>query len=189
MLTKILTGLRLFFLVPLFLGVACGTTASFSIAATGVAPFSYQWRRNGVAIPGATSSGYEVTEPGSYDCVVRDAAGIETIVTDPSYTNPVTFEAVAPTATDYHGANDGSMVPDLSGAAGGEAMWCMPGATNWQTGPLGGTPMAPPPPGPNGPYREFYVATKCADGYTGNSFDPIQGWMMVNTTPAKAYLW
>jgi hypothetical protein len=38
--------------------VTAGQTASFSVAATGTAPLSYQWRRNGVAISGATSVSY-----------------------------------------------------------------------------------------------------------------------------------
>ena len=35
-----------------------GTSASFSVSATGTAPLSYQWRKNGTDIPGATSSTY-----------------------------------------------------------------------------------------------------------------------------------
>src|SRR6266404_2502869 len=38
--------------------VTAGQTASFSVAATGTAPLSYQWRKNSVAITGATSSSY-----------------------------------------------------------------------------------------------------------------------------------
>src|SRR5437667_12310739 len=38
--------------------VTVGQTASFSVAATGTAPLSYQWRKNGTAISGATSSSY-----------------------------------------------------------------------------------------------------------------------------------
>src|SRR6266478_8266464 len=38
--------------------VTAGQTASFSVSATGTAPLSYQWQRNGVAIGGATSSSY-----------------------------------------------------------------------------------------------------------------------------------
>ncbi len=33
-------------------------TASFSVVATGTAPLSYQWKKNGTAIPGATSASY-----------------------------------------------------------------------------------------------------------------------------------
>ena len=35
-----------------------GTSASFSVSATGTSPLSYQWRKNGTDIPGATSSTY-----------------------------------------------------------------------------------------------------------------------------------
>jgi alpha-tubulin suppressor-like RCC1 family protein len=35
-----------------------GQTVTFSVAATGTAPLSYQWRRAGVAIPGATAATY-----------------------------------------------------------------------------------------------------------------------------------
>jgi len=38
--------------------VLAGQIASFSITASGTSPLSYQWRRNGVNIAGATSSGY-----------------------------------------------------------------------------------------------------------------------------------
>ncbi len=38
--------------------VTAGQTASFSVAATGTAPLTYQWRQNGTAIGGATSSTY-----------------------------------------------------------------------------------------------------------------------------------
>lgn len=58
-----------------------GFTASFSVQASGTAPLSYQWRRNGVDIAGATSPNY-VTPPLSladsgalYTVVVTNAAG------------------------------------------------------------------------------------------------------------------
>src|SRR6202008_3245763 len=38
--------------------VTAGQTATFAVVAAGTAPLSYQWRKNGVAIPGATSSSY-----------------------------------------------------------------------------------------------------------------------------------
>jgi Abnormal spindle-like microcephaly-assoc'd, ASPM-SPD-2-Hydin len=39
-----------------------GNSGSFAVAATGTAPLSYQWQKNGVAIPGATLATY-VTPP------------------------------------------------------------------------------------------------------------------------------
>jgi hypothetical protein len=51
--------------------------ASLSVTATGTAPLTYQWRRGGVAIPGATSSTYSVAatqtgDVGTYDVVVSN---------------------------------------------------------------------------------------------------------------------
>ena len=43
---------------PLSRTVIAGQTASFSIAATGTAPLSYQWMKGGTPIAGATSSSY-----------------------------------------------------------------------------------------------------------------------------------
>src|SRR2546422_2254966 len=38
--------------------VTAGQSATFSVAASGTAPLSYQWRKNGTAISGATSASY-----------------------------------------------------------------------------------------------------------------------------------
>src|SRR5258708_25120614 len=47
--------------------VTAGQTASFSVAATGTAPLSFQWQKNGVAISGATSSSYTTPATTSSD--------------------------------------------------------------------------------------------------------------------------
>ena len=43
---------------PSSVTITAGQTATFSVTATGTAPLSYQWRQNGTAISGATSSSY-----------------------------------------------------------------------------------------------------------------------------------
>jgi hypothetical protein len=43
---------------PTSQSVTAGQTATFSVTATGTAPLSYQWQKNGAAISGATSSSY-----------------------------------------------------------------------------------------------------------------------------------
>jgi acid phosphatase len=47
--------------------VTVGQTATFTVAATGTAPLSYQWRKNGSAISGATSSSYTTPATTSSD--------------------------------------------------------------------------------------------------------------------------
>ena len=60
--------------------VAVGSAASLSVVAGGTAPLSYQWRKDGVAISGATSSTYTIastknSDAGSYTVVVTNSAG------------------------------------------------------------------------------------------------------------------
>ena len=43
---------------PVSQTVTAGQTATFTVAATGTAPITYQWKKNGTAISGATSSSY-----------------------------------------------------------------------------------------------------------------------------------
>jgi len=61
--------------------VMSGQTAAFSVVATGTAPLSYQWRKNGANISGATSSSYTTPVTASaddgekFDAIVTNAAG------------------------------------------------------------------------------------------------------------------
>ena len=55
--------------------VVAGQTATFTVTATGTAPLTYQWRKNGTNISGATSSTY--TTPAT---VIEDNAAVFTVV-------------------------------------------------------------------------------------------------------------
>lgn len=79
--------------------VAAGQSATFSVTATGTAPLSYQWNKNGIAISGATSSSYS-TPPTSaadngdlFNVLVSDPVG-NTASTDATLT--VTGGSAAP---------------------------------------------------------------------------------------------
>jgi len=81
--------------------VTAGSTVTFTVSATGTPPLSYQWRRNGVNLPGATSASLvlaNVTEAqaGTYTVVVSNAAGS---VTSQPATLTVNPALVAPTIT------------------------------------------------------------------------------------------
>ncbi|HJQ32413.1 MAG TPA: immunoglobulin domain-containing protein [Pyrinomonadaceae bacterium] len=71
---------------PVSQTVSAGANVSFSVAADGTAPLSYQWQKNGAAISGATSSTLNLsnvqgTDSGSYRVVVSNAAGSATSTT------------------------------------------------------------------------------------------------------------
>ena len=60
--------------------VVTGTTASFSVSASGTAPLSYQWKKDGKDIAGATSNPYTIAaatmaDGGAYSVVVTNSAG------------------------------------------------------------------------------------------------------------------
>lgn len=50
---------------PLPVDIVEGSMATFGVTASGTAPLSYQWSRNGVTISGATGSGYSVMTDGT----------------------------------------------------------------------------------------------------------------------------
>jgi hypothetical protein len=57
-----------------------GLSATFMVEAGGTGPFSYQWRHNGIALPGATSASLTITElrrndAGAYSVLVSNPAG------------------------------------------------------------------------------------------------------------------
>ena len=66
---------------PANVSVTGGNTATFSVAASGSAPLSYQWQKNGTAIQGATSASYTTPAVSSSDngatfaVVVSNSAG------------------------------------------------------------------------------------------------------------------
>ncbi len=65
---------------PQSITVSQGHSASFSVTATGTAPLSYQWKKNGVAISGAGNSTYTISsvataDAAKYSVVVRNASG------------------------------------------------------------------------------------------------------------------
>jgi hypothetical protein len=69
---------------PLSQTVPIGETADFSVTATGTAPLSYQWSKNGVEIAGATNASYTtptiaLADSGStFQVTVSDASGTVT---------------------------------------------------------------------------------------------------------------
>ena len=110
-----------------------GSPVTFSVSATGVAPFNYQWYfNNNVLIPGATNASYTLSEvqlsnAGNYNCVITNIQGAATssvspltVLTAPTGSYPTAVLADKPmawwrldetngtTAHDYVGGNEGT---------------------------------------------------------------------------------
>jgi hypothetical protein len=82
--------------------VTAGLTATFAVAASGTAPLSFQWQKNGGNLPGATGASYTTPPTSAADsgstfrCVVTNSAGS---ATSTSATLTVTSVAVPPAIT------------------------------------------------------------------------------------------
>lgn len=68
---------------PVSITVNAGSPAAFSVAATGIAPLSYQWKKGSADISGATSASYSISsakesDAGEYSCIVSNPAGSRT---------------------------------------------------------------------------------------------------------------
>src|SRR5213076_1310018 len=55
--------------------VSVGQTATFTVAATGTAPLSYQWQKNGTVIGAATAATTAAYNGNQFTVVVSNAAG------------------------------------------------------------------------------------------------------------------
>lgn len=65
---------------PAAVAVTVGNTATFGVGVTGTGPFTFQWRRNEVAIAGATAAAYTIqgvttADAGNYSVVVSNGVG------------------------------------------------------------------------------------------------------------------
>lgn len=87
---------------PRATSVGAGQTATFGVTATGTAPLSYQWQRNGVDIVGATTAGYttpvlSVADDGArYTVRVSNASG--SVISDAAVLTVTPVAPVSPLA-------------------------------------------------------------------------------------------
>ena len=88
--------------------VTAGQTATFSVTATGTAPLTYQWRKNGTNISGATSSSY--TTPAT---AIGDSGAVFTVVVSNSVGTVTSSSAML--TVNRSSATGYSEVPNSSG--------------------------------------------------------------------------
>ncbi len=93
-----------------------GQSATFSVAATGTAPLSYQWRQNGTAISGATAASYTTPPTTSADTgkqftvVVSNSTGSVASTAATLTVNAGTYLlSASPTSLSFGSVNTGSL--------------------------------------------------------------------------------
>jgi hypothetical protein len=131
---------------PQDVAVVAGTSANFTVGATGAAPLSYQWRKNGGNISGATTSFFTIAsaqsaDAGNYSVVVSNPYGSAT-----SSTATLTI-TVPPTITTQPASrtNNAGTTATFTVAANGGALsyqWRKDGANLSNGGKISGATTA-----------------------------------------------
>ncbi len=98
---------------PLSQSVSSGASVTLVVTPTGTGPFTYQWRRNGVNIPGANNAtltipSAEAGDGGTYTVVIQNAYGLVSSVT-------ATLEVFLSTVDLRNDFGDRQVLPEDSG--------------------------------------------------------------------------
>ncbi|HVU17737.1 MAG TPA: FG-GAP-like repeat-containing protein [Candidatus Didemnitutus sp.] len=105
-----------------------GRTVTFSVSATGTAPFTYQWYKNGTALSGATSPSYQIAS------VQASSAGTYTVKVSNAYGSTLSDSGVLAVGTGpVAGDLNGDGVPDLvwqNSSTGDFAIWTLQNLAN-----------------------------------------------------------
>jgi uncharacterized delta-60 repeat protein len=94
---------------PVSISTNAGQTATFTVAVTGTAPLSYQWRKNAALIAGASTTSLTLTnvqraDAASYDVMITNAFGSITSSVAMLTINLATFDPFGPAAENTNGA-------------------------------------------------------------------------------------
>ena len=135
---------------PQNISVSVGQTATFSVSATGAAPMNYQWRRNGSAIGGATSTSYSISSTTSAD-------------------NGARFSVLVSNSIGSVTSNEVLLTVNASGGPAGYT-WC---ANEWGSVALNG--VCDVAYGGNGVFNYKYAQTGTITFNNATFGDPIDG--------------
>ena len=139
--------------------VSAGRSATLTVGVSAAPSPTFQWRRNGAAIAGATTAAYVAGESGSYDVVITNSAGS---VTSRAAAVRVLTRSYAGT---YFGA--------FGGGAGGFALLVRPDNTAVFLGYPGTAPLM---------NLNFNVTDSGAFAFSQNSFGLLQAVVAVSGT-------
>jgi hypothetical protein len=107
---------------PQSVTVPVGGTATFNVVATGTGDLTYQWRRNGTAIDGATAATYTIQN------VTQEQAGSYTVAVTDSEGTRISNAAVLTVGTGNGGGVPGTQLVINNVQAGLPGLWNLSGA-------------------------------------------------------------
>lgn len=152
--------------------VTAGQTAIFLVSASGMAPLSYQWKKNGTAIIGATSSSYttpaETTSDrgAQFTVMVSNSAGSATSSTATLTVNatPVAI-TVSPNNSTLMVGNTQQFVGNVTGTSNTAVTWVVGGAAciGAACGTISVNGLYVPPASVPSPATVTVIATSVAD--------------------------
>jgi hypothetical protein len=135
-------------LQPSSVSVNAGGVVTLKVRATGSGTLGYQWRKGGVAVPGAVSSVYSFSavnssSAGSYDCVVTNSASSVASAKASVTVRPGTFHGLVDRKADLNG-NLGSRIDLTSTATGACSLKITSGTVSYAaTGQLSSVKASP----------------------------------------------
>lgn len=105
--------------------VCTGESFGFSVAASGSAPLVYQWRKDGIDIPGQTSATLTflviaATDAGTYSCRISNGCGS---ITSSNAVLTVLTAPAAPGATGAAGCEGETLTLTATGGTNGQYRW------------------------------------------------------------------
>lgn len=125
---------------PAAITVNQGQNATLSVTATGTEPFTYQWRRNGVAIEGATAasltlSAVQSAAAGSYTVTITNSAGSVTSTAAALSVNTAPVIVQQPRSVAVLAGSTATLSVNATGSSSFSYQWrkygaAVPGATN-----------------------------------------------------------
>jgi len=157
--------------------------ATFSVTAVG-SGLTYQWRRNGVNIPGATGSSYmaggviTAADVGAYTVVVSNVSG--SVISEPGYLNAMVISQPTPVTVCQNGS---ALLGTAAGGYNVSYRWYFNVANNNTTGTLiAGETSANYAPPTNVAGTVYYYAQAIANGYACSAVPTQAVAVTVNPT-------
>ncbi len=170
---------------PLTQSVCAGANVTFTVAATGTGVLTYQWRKGGVNIGGATSSSYTINsvvagDAGNYDVVVIGTCGSATSAAAVLTVNAVTVITVQP--ANQSSCIGGSVTFNVTATGTGLSYQWQKGGVNIGGATLSSYTINPVGAGNAATYTVIVTGT-CGTITSGGATLTITAGTIINTQP------